>query len=137
MANVQTTYVIDLPFDLSTNKKVKVIADTNPKVWKNKILSLLSTGTNERVWYHNYGANLGDLLFEPSSVAVEDARAALTEVFASWLPELMLEDISAGYDESLGSVSIEILYRLPSGAMESVKLSNASLTAAGETIEVL
>jgi phage baseplate assembly protein W len=137
MANVQTTYVIDLPFDLSTKKKLKVIEDNDPKVWKNKILSLLSTGPNERIWYHSYGANLGDLLFEPSAVAVEDARVALSEVFASWLPELTLEDISAGYDESLGSITLEVLYRIPSGEMESVKISNASLTVAGETIEVI
>jgi phage baseplate assembly protein W len=136
MANPQTTYVIDLPFDLSTKKKVMTIPDNDPKVWKNKVLSLLSIGTNERVWYHSYGANLSDLLFEPSAVAVEDARIALAEVFASWLPELTLQDINAGYDQTNGSITLEIMYKIPSGEVNSVKISNASLTVAGDTIEV-
>lgn len=137
MATPKTTYVIDLPFDISTKGRIATVPDNDAKAWKNKILSLLSTGTNERIWYHNYGANLGSLVFETSYTAVEDARIALAEVFASWLPELELLEVNAGFDEAFGSVTVSVSYRLPSGASDSVKISTASLTNAGETIEVI
>ena len=137
MATPKTTYLIDLPFDLSTYGRINKVPDNDARAWKNKILSLLSTGTNERIWYHNYGANLGSLVFETSYAAVEDARIALAEVFASWLPELELLEVNAGFDDSVGSVTISVSYKLPSGAADSVKISTASLTRAGETIEVV
>lgn len=136
MAAPKTTYIIDLPFNLSTYGKVNVIPDNDVKVWRNKVLSVFSVGTNERIWYHNYGANLSTLLFEPSSVAVEDARAAINEVFVSWLPELTLLDITAGYDNPNASVTLNLTYQIPSGAVDSVKIINADLTHTGETIEV-
>jgi phage baseplate assembly protein W len=136
MATPKTTYVIDLPFSFYKGK-VGVIPDNDPKVWKNKILSLLSTGTNERIWYHNYGANLSSLLFETSSVAIEDAKIAIAEVFTSWLPELRLFEIQAGYDDSLGSITVTLSYGLPSGLADSVKITTASLSNTGEMIEVI
>lgn len=137
MATPKTTYLIDLPFELSTYGKIGTIPDNDPKSWKNKILSLLSTGIDERVWYHNYGANLNSIVFETSYSAIEDARIALSEMFASWLPELELLEVNAGFDESVGSVTVSVSYKLPSGASDSVKISTASLTDSGETIEVL
>jgi phage baseplate assembly protein W len=137
MATPKTTYLIDLPFDLSTRGKIASIPDNDVKAWKNKILSLLSTGTDERIWYHNYGANLNNLMFEDSYTATEDARIALNAVFASWLPELRLLEVNAGYDSTYGSVTISISYRLPSGVTDSVKINTVSLTRAGEVIEVI
>lgn len=137
MANPKTTYLIDLPFDLSTRGKIASIPDNDVKAWKNKILSLLSTGTDERIWYHNYGASLTNLVFEDSYTATEDARIALNAVFASWLPELKLLEVNAGFDPSYGSVTISISYKLPSGVIDSVKINTASLTNAGEVIEVI
>jgi len=137
MATPKTTYIIDLPFDLSTRGKVATIPDNDVKAWKNKILSLLSTGTDERIWYHNYGASLNNLVFEDSYTATEDARIALNAVFASWLPELELMEVNSGFDSSYGSVTISISYKLPSGVIDSVKINTASLTNAGEVIEVI
>jgi len=136
MATPKTTYVIDLPFDLSTKGGVTVVPDNSAQAWKNKILSLLSTGTDERIWYHNYGANLSSLVFETSSAAVEDARIAIGSMFATWLPELTLREVNAGFDSVVGSVTMSISYGLPSGVTDSVKINTASLTRAGETIEV-
>lgn len=136
MAIPRTTYVIDLPFSFS-NGRVESVPDNDPKVWKNKILSLLSTGTNERIWYHNYGANLSNLLFESGNTVIEDIKISLAEVFASWLPELTLDKITTEFDEQVGSITVNISYMLPYGASDSVKISTASLTNAGQTIEVI
>jgi phage baseplate assembly protein W len=134
---LDNTSVIDLPFTLSVKGKVSSVADNSSKAWKNKVLTLLSTGIGERIWYYNYGANLNDLLFETSSEALSLAKAAISEMFAVWAPELLLEDLVAAYDETMASITFSIIYRLPNGETDSVKIITSSLTAAGETIEVL
>ena len=133
MATPKTTYIIDLPFDLSTYGSVGQIADNDIQVWRNKITTIFSIATNERIWYHNYGADLSGLLFESSTVAIEDARAAINEVFVSWLPTLKLLDIAAVYDSSNAAITLTLTYQVPSGTVDSVKITNASLTTSGET----
>lgn len=133
---LDNSYVIDVPFNLSAKGKVTAIPDNDPKVWKNKVLTLLSTGINERVWYYNYGVNLTNLLFESSSAATEDARTAISEMFITWLPELTLLEVVTGRDDLMGSLTFSIIYSLPDNTTESINITTASLNAAGETIEV-
>lgn len=135
--NFNTNYVIDLPFSLTQKGKIAAIPDNDPKFYKTKVLTLLSTGINERVWYYNYGANLTSLLFETSGSAVEDARTAITEMFVVWAPELTLVDIGAEFDSATSYLTFSIIYELPDGEQDSVKISTSSLTAAGEPIEVI
>ena len=134
---LDNSYVIDLPFDLSTKGRVNSIVDNSPKVWRNKLLALLSTGINERVWYYIYGANLNSLIFETSSQVVEDARAAISQLFVSWLPDLKLSEVAVDIDPDNAAVTFTIIYSLPSGDTDSVKISTSSLNNAGETLEVL
>jgi phage baseplate assembly protein W len=134
---LDNSYVIDLPFDLSTKGRVNSIVDTSPKIWRNKLLALLSTGINERVWYYIYGANLNSLIFETSAQVVEDARTAIDQLFVSWLPDLELSEVSVDIDSDNATVTFTIIYLLPSGDSDSVKISTSSLNNAGETLEVL
>jgi phage baseplate assembly protein W len=133
MATPKTTYIINIPFNLSTYGSVSRIADNDIQVWRNKITAIFSIATNERIWYHNYGADLSGLLFEPSNIAIEDARAAISEVFVSWLPTLKLLDIAAVYDSTNASLILTLTYQVPSGMVDSVKITNAALTISGET----
>lgn len=135
--NLDTTYVIDLPFSLTQKGKISIIPDNDPKFYKTKVLTLLSTGINERVWYYNYGANLTSLLFETSGSAIEDARTAITEMFTVWAPELTLIDIGVEFDGATSHLTFSIIYKLPDGEQDSVKISTSSLTRAGESIEVI
>lgn len=132
----QKTFQIDLPFTFSNKGSVVSIDDTNPNAWKNRVLTLLSTGINERVWYYNYGAGLTNLVFETIDSIGDDAKATITEMFVAWLPELTLQDVYGSYDSRTATVTFSIIYETPSGATESVKISTASLTAAGELREV-
>jgi phage baseplate assembly protein W len=129
------TYSIALPFNISNNNKITTVLDFSPKAWRDRVLSLLSTGINERVWYYNYGANLDGLLYESAANAVEIGRQAIKEMFISWLPSLTLRQVVPGYDSDTGTLELSIIYKLPSGDTDSVTISTASLTAAGETIK--
>jgi phage baseplate assembly protein W len=129
------TYSIALPFNISSNSKITTVLDSSPKAWRDRVLSLLSTGINERIWYYNYGANLDGLLYESAANAVEIGRQAVKEMFIAWLPSLTLYQVVPGYDSDTGTLELSIIYKLPSGDTDSVTISTASLTAAGETIK--
>lgn len=129
------TYSISLPFNISTNGRINIVADSDPKAWKDRVLSLLSTGINERIWYYNYGAHLDGLVYETASDAFEMGRQAVREMFVAWLPELILDDVIPVYDSSSATLNLTIAYKLPTGETDSVTISTASLTAAGETIK--
>jgi hypothetical protein len=138
MANItqlQNSYVIDYPFSFTNQGKVGIVKDSDSKVWRTKILSLVSTGTLERVWYSNYGIDLNSLLFENSKSAVEEAVRGINELFTSWLPELELNDVQVGADEVNGYLVLSAIYTLPSGKQDSVKIDTSSLAATGEKIE--
>jgi hypothetical protein len=137
ITKIQNGYVIDYPFSFTSQGKVGVVKDTDPKVIRNKVLSLVSIGTLERVWYSDYGINLNSILFENSNLAVEEAVRGVTELFVSWLPELTLEDIKVDSDETNGYLVLSVIYTLPSGKQDSVRISTSSLSAAGEKIEGL
>jgi hypothetical protein len=130
-----STYSVSLPFNISANGKIGIVADSSPKAWRDRVLTLLSTGINERVWYYNYGASLDGLLYETAGSATELGRRAITEMFASWIPQLSLLDVVSGYDSGTATLELTIIYKLPNGETDSVTISTASLTAAGETIK--
>jgi phage baseplate assembly protein W len=127
---------IDTPFAF-VNGRVNTILQTDPKVWKNRLLALLSTNTNERVWYYDYGVSLNNVLFEPSQTAVEDAKYAIQQMFSSWLPTLTLVNIVSNFDPGAGVLNLTITYTLPSGDQDSVKISTENLSPAGDTTEVI
>ena len=130
-----TTYSISLPFNISDNKRISIVADSSPKAWRDRVLTLLSTGINERIWYYNYGASLDGLIYESALDATELGRQAIKEMFVSWLPELSLVEVTPTFDSGVATLELNILYKLPSGEEDSVTISTASLTAAGEVIK--
>jgi len=130
------TRSIKTPFAFA-NGRVDTLLDTDLNIWKNRIRALLSTATNERVWYYDYGANLNNLLFEASEVAVQDAKYAIQQMFGSWLPSLTLVNVVSEFDPYSGNLSVTIIYKLPSGDTDSVKLNTENLSPAGETTEVI
>lgn len=129
------TYSISLPFNISANGKPNIVSDSSPKAWRDRVLTLLSTGINERVWYYNYGASLDGLLYETAANATELGRQSIKEMFVAWVPELTLMDVVPGYDSGTATLELTIIYKLPTGETDSVIISTASLTAAGETIK--
>jgi phage baseplate assembly protein W len=129
------TYQIKIPFSFSSRGAVGIQQDTEPNAYKQKVLTLLSTGINERIWYYKYGAGLADLLYEPIDTISDSAKTDITEMFGNWLPELSLQEVLTSYDSRLATVTFTIIYKIPSGEIDSVKITTESLTAAGEVRE--
>jgi phage baseplate assembly protein W len=129
------TSVIDLPFNISSSGKVATIPDSDHKAWRNKVLTLLSVDVDERIWYHNFGVNLNSFLFENSSSALVEMRGVVAETFIKWAPELTFKELDAFYDSTVGTITVNIIYQIPTGEVDSVKIVTETLTAAGEIVK--
>jgi phage baseplate assembly protein W len=128
----KTTYAIDLPFRFSKAGTVSVVPDTSLAAYQNKVVSLLSIGMDQRIWYHYFGVDITNMLFENTNLVINEASQAVADAFSTWAPELTLLSVTADYENASGTLSLNISYQTPSGNQGSVKINNASLTAAGE-----
>lgn len=126
---------IDLPFSFSLSGGVSMIDSSSPKAWRNKVITVMSTQDYERVWYMHYGASLVSMLFRPELLAAIDIQTAVDEAFVRWLPELSLESVEPEYDQSTGTMTVKILYRLPTGNEDSVKISTSDISPSGEIVK--
>ena len=68
---------------------------------------------------------------------MQDAKYAIQQMFGSWLPSLTLLNVASDYDPYSGTLNVTILYKLPSGDTDSVKLNTENLSPAGDITEVI
>lgn len=126
------SYRISLPFNLSNQGKVGVVEDSDHKVYQDQVTTLLSVNSGERIWYENYGANIGSLLFEPGEDAALLIKKAIEEAFVRWLPKLTFVKAITSFDSTSGQLALTVIYQTPDGQEDSVKLFTNSLTPSGE-----
>jgi len=131
---------IDFPFGFNRSSDGTYIAslattDDQRKIWKNRILLVLSTRPGERVMRPNFGSNIYRVVFEPENVAGEIAREAISRAFVDWLPSLELREIKPYFDKDSGNLIINIIYGLPNGEPDSVTINTGIFNRSGELIQ--
>lgn len=130
--------VIDLPFRFTAAGSVATVESTSDAAWRNKISTILVTGRGTRIWYDKFGASLSDVLLFDSQ---QDVIAVLTDVveeaFSLWAPEITLVDTVYNYDVNTGTLHLTVIYRLPNGTEDKLVLKQESLTAGGDTLQVV
>lgn len=103
---------ISLPFSINDFGAVSFSTDQK-KIWADRVRSVVGTTTGERVMRPNFGGKIAYSVHNNLDAAIESINTTVTEVFNSQLPLLNLEKIDASFDESTGTVSADITYRLP------------------------
>lgn len=131
------SYVIGLPFSFTGAGSVGRVSESSGKYWRDKVVTYMSTNDFERIWYMYFGAGLQKFVFAPAELASVDVYGAISEMFTRWLPELTLISSLTNYDQDTGTLTFNISYALPNGEENSVKITTAELTAAGELVKVI
>jgi phage baseplate assembly protein W len=129
------TYSIRLPFSFIDGRIGRVL-DDSAEAYRNKVLSILNTNQYERVWHKYFGASLREFAFMNEEEVISALPQAISEAFVRWLPELSFEEVTVDTDAVDGGVVFDIYYKLPSGDSNSVKITYADLTRAGEIVKV-
>lgn len=93
---------------------------------RESIRIILSTSPRERIMLPDFGAGLGQLLFEPNTVATHHRiERRITDALERWEPRIAVESVTVERDPADSAAAVAtIVYRLiATGARERVSLT--------------
>lgn len=123
----------DVLFPLSTNSLGNFeIAGSYSDMWRQRVLSVLSTPEGSRVMRPRFGSRPQAAMFENYDSADAVVKGMVGSAFSSWLPDLSLEKVIVKSNPEDSSLVVDIWYALPNGAVDTVTTSaSASLYGFG------
>lgn len=117
---------IALPFSIDLFGNVSSSTDQR-KIWADKVRSAVGTTIGERVMRPDFGGEIAFSVFSSQEEAVEAIKTNVAEVFSTQLPLLTLQNVSASFDATSGTVFADITYSLPN----DLKSQNLLTTSIG------
>ena len=123
----------DVLFPLSTNSLGNFeTTATYSDMWRQRVLSVLSTPEGSRVMRPRFGSRPQAAMFENYDSADAVVKGMVGSAFSSWLPDLSLEKIVVINSPGDSSLVVDIWYTLPNGTVDTVTTSaSASLYGFG------
>jgi phage baseplate assembly protein W len=104
---------ISLPFRIDGYGRVASTEDTRA-IWAGRVRVVMTTVLGERVNRPDFGSDLTESLFDGDDDLVEEIESSVTQSFANWLPELILESVDVVTENmDVGDVSVEVGYQVP------------------------
>lgn len=135
MAIMLSESAIALPFSIDVSGKVAV-ANTQTKIWEDRVLSVLGTTVRERLLLPNFGTLIPYALFENSDSAESEVKAEVTKAFALFLSALTVQSIDVSFDYTSGSINISVVYTLPNSTSTTTTLGIIALSGSNPSYEV-
>jgi phage baseplate assembly protein W len=117
---------ISLPFSINPYGRVGTTIE-QPKIWQDRVRSVIGTYLGERVMRPNFGADVVDAVFENSGEAELIVQNETRKAFERYLPTLNLVEVIPHYDEETGILEAEIIYSLPDARIEDVTSTTIGL----------
>lgn len=131
MANKETA--ISLPFKINAYGRVNSTTE-QPKMWQDRVRSVVGTYLGERVVRPNFGADVVDAVFEDSEEAALIVETEIRKAFERHLPTLTLVEVNPNYDEETGNLEAEVVYSLPDARIEDVTSTTIGLVRIAGTL---
>ena len=102
---------ISFPFRFDGFGKVATTSDM-PRIWADRVRSVISTYPGERIMRSGYGTALPDDLFDSVSKAPEFIDIQVANAFSEWLPEVSLKGVTfVGSGEN--DIEMQVNYSVP------------------------
>jgi len=101
-----------VPFSIDSYGSV-TIADTQDKIWADRVRSVLGTNFNERVMRPTFGSLIPSAFMETADEAKSLIESEVKNAFSTQLDQLSLDSVSTTYDEYSDMLNITVLYSLP------------------------
>jgi len=125
---------IILPFSVDESGSI-LSSNNQSRIWQSRVIAAVMTELGERVFRPQYGGTINSALFENADSADTAIRQSIQVTFSSFLTTLTLGDIATAMDSQLGTISVTIYYKLPSGEEDQVSLTTGLLTRSGDVIQ--
>lgn len=112
---------ISLPFRLDNDGTI-VIANTQEKIWGDRVRGVIGTTFRERVMRPNFGTSLIDKLYTELEEAKLEIEAIIETAFDALLSDLTLVNVEVTESLTEGKVDITITYQLPNEKESEVNI---------------
>lgn len=117
---------MSIPFKLTDSGEVSYT--TSSKVaMKQYIACVLLTSLKERLFRPTYGSNVGTNVFETVDSIRPLINEQITSALETWLPEVLVENVSVFDAIEDNEAVIELTYTLPDGTASSLTITRGAL----------
>ena len=120
------TYPFTLdPFGIASTSELQA------KIYKDRVVTLLSTSIGARPMRPTYGTNLAKAMFENQDNAAKAIEAAIRTSIGLWIPEVEIQTINIQGVQEDGKMLVELMLILPDYTLASLSVSSVTLTPTG------
>jgi phage baseplate assembly protein W len=121
---------IKLPFKIGANGVVETTTD-HRTIWQDRVKSVILTAKYERVNRPVFGSTIYEAVYSGVGGvdgAEEQVTAAIYTAFSEFLaPALTVKDVEVDYDYDNGTMSVNLVYKLPDNTTDSLSLNRLSI----------
>ena len=125
---------VALPFKVDYSGKISFTSDQKV-VWADRVKSVIGTAVRERVMRPSYGTLIPYSLFDQDTDAATQIQVEIQKAFNTYLPTLVLENVTATTDIYTNTVSANLSYLLPNNTQVSTSLGVISLAGSNPPYE--
>lgn len=126
---------IQLPFAV-TKSGVVATTTSQEKVWEYRVKMALGTSVGERLLRMQYGVDITDLAFNTSSISEQIVEREIQTVFARYLPDLSLDEVTSDFDYPNGILNVSVSYYLPDSTLSNTTVGVATISDSAPISEV-
>ena len=121
---------ISYPYTLDGYGVVKPTTDVN-KIYRDRVLTLLSTNVGQRPILTEYGSDIEAALFENENNFESAINQAIRQAMARWIPDVQVADIKVGVPDQDGIAQVNVTLVMPDSTLTSLTVSTSNFGADG------
>jgi len=121
---------INYPYTLDTSGVVGSTSNS-PKIYLDRVLTLLSTSVGQRPMLPTYGVDWSKALFENDNEAQPAISAAIRSAIATWIPEVTVNAVLFAVNSGQGVEYVTLEVTLPDDTVTSVTVNTNLLNYNG------
>lgn len=117
---------ISLPFSIDDFGGVS-ISVSQPKIWADKVRSVVGTTLTERVMRYEFGTEIPTAIFETQETMAETIQTEIARAFSTFLQNLELQEVTTDFDEYQNLITATVSYSLPNNDTAEVSVGVATI----------
>jgi phage baseplate assembly protein W len=121
---------INYPYTLDISGAVGSTSNA-PKIYLDRVLTLLSTSVGQRPMLPNYGVDWSTSLFENDNQAQPAISAAIRSAIANWIPEVKVDNVLFGIGSGQGVEYVTLELTLPDNTTTNLTVNSNLLNYNG------
>ena len=127
---------LSLPFGLTSYGSIAV-SYSDSGVWDSRVKIAVLTAKGERLMAPSYGTNIPNATFESVYDVETSLKENIEESFNLYLEDLELLETNVVVDEESASVSVDIVYKTPTGETLTTVVKRGIINRFGEIVQEL